>query len=273
MDAGVGAQRSVGAVKLAVRQQAGRTVLERLHQAGALRLRMVRAEQDGFATAILLNTGGGVAGGDDYRVDLDVGAEARLVISSQGAERIYRAGVIDAPARIELRVMVAARAMMEWLPQETILSDQAAMARRMRVDLDITSRYLGIDALVFGRAAMGERVHFLDFSDRVEIHRDGRLVYMDRLRPPADFTYAQERAAMLGGATAMATVILAEPDAERWLEPVRAVLGNAQAGASSWNQLLIVRMLAPSGEALRYEVQRVLTVLREGRAMPRVWAC
>ncbi len=273
MDAAAGAQRSVGAVELAVRQQAGRTVLARLYQAGALRLRLVRAEQDGFATAILLNTGGGVAGGDCYQIDLNVSAQARLVVSTQGAERIYRARTTDAPARIDLRVKVAAGAVMEMLPQETILFDQAAMARRLQVDLAITGRYLGVEALVFGRAAMGEQVRRLDISDRVEISRDGRLVYLDHLRPQADFAYAQDRAAMLSGAAALATVILAEPDAERWLEPVRAALGDAQAGASSWNQLLIVRMLAPSGEALRYGVQRVLAVLREGRALPRVWAC
>jgi urease accessory protein len=50
-------------------------------------------------------------------------------------------------------------------------------------------------------------------------------------------------------------------------------LGAEQAGASAWNQLLVVRILAQSGEALRMLVRRVLNVLREGRAMPRVWGC
>ncbi len=233
----------------------------------------MRAEQEDFATAVLLNTGGGIAGGDRLNIDIATGIDARLIISTQGAERVYRASALDDPARIDVRLVVAEGAVVEFLPQETILFDQAALTRQTRVEIAGAGRYLGVESLVFGRAAMGEIVQHLDFSDRLEIIRDGRVVFLDRLSPPRDFQRAQSHSAMLGGAMAMATILLADIDAEQWLVAVRAALGAEQAGASAWNQLLVVRILAQSGEALRMLVRRVLNVLREGRAMPRVWGC
>lgn len=267
------AQRSVGSIGFAVCKREAQTVMARLYQAGALRLRLVRAEQENFATAVLLNTGGGIAGGDRLDIDIATGIDARLIISTQGAERVYRASALDDPARIDVRLVVAEGAVVEFLPQETILFDQAALTRQTRVEIAGAGRYLGVESLVFGRAAMGEIVQHLDFSDRLEIIRDGRVVFLDRLSPPQDFQQAQSHSAMLGGARAMATILLADIDAEQWLVAVRAALGAEQAGASAWNQLLVVRILAQSGEALRMLVRRVLNVLREGRAMPRVWGC
>ncbi|WP_460253094.1 urease accessory protein UreD [Acidiphilium sp. MT5] len=273
MDAVAMAQRSVGSIGFAVCKREAQTVMARLYQAGALRLRLVRAEQENFATAVLLNTGGGIAGGDRLDIDIATGIDTRLIISTQGAERVYRASALDDPARIDVRLVVAEGAVVEFLPQETILFDQAALTRQTRVEIAGAGRYLGVESLVFGRAAMGEIVQHLDFSDRLEIIRDGRVVFLDRLCPPQDFQQAQSHSAMLGGARAMATILLADIDAEQWLVAVRAALGAEQAGASAWNQLLVVRILAQSGEALRMLVRRVLNVLREGRAMPRVWGC
>jgi len=266
-------QRSSGRIDLAVKPRNGVTVLGRLHQSGPLRLRLISAERDTATTAILLNTGGGIAGGDTNRIDITAAPGTAITLSSQGAERIYRAGIGDLPSRITTRIAIGAAATLEYLPQETILFDSAALDRSLRIDLAGSARYLGIESLIFGRTAMGETIAALDLTDTVELHRDNALVFRDSLKPPRDFAAAQTHRAMFGGASAIATILLAAPDAARHLDAVRAALGDAQAGASAWNGLLLIRIMAQTGAVLRDIVLRVMNVLRGGRAMPRVWAC
>lgn len=233
---------------------------------------MLHHEAATEATAILLNTGGGIAGGDSHTISITGQPNTVLTISTQSAERIYRAGTTDSPARITTRIRIEAAASVEYLPQETILFDQSALTRRLHIDLTGSSRYLGVETLIFGRAAMGETVNRLDLSDIIELYRDGTLIFRDALKPPNPFTGAARRA-MLGNAAGLATILLAAPDAVGQLDTVRLALGDAQAGASVWNGLLLVRILAQTGTALRGLVVRVLDVLRGGRAMPRNWAC
>ncbi|MCW8305789.1 urease accessory protein UreD [Acidiphilium sp. PA] len=238
---------------------------------------MVRSEPDTATTAILLNTGGGIAGGDVNRIDITAAPRTALTLSSQGAERIYRAGIGDLPSRITTRIAIGAAATLEYLPQETILFDNAGLNRSLRIDLAGSARYLGIESLIFGRAAMGETIAALDLTDTVELHRDDALVFRDKLRPPREFAAAQTHRAMFGGASAIATILLASPDAASFLDAVRDALSGRNpgvtAGVSAWNGLLLVRLLAQTGAALRVASLRVLSVLRQDRPMPRVWGC
>ncbi|HMN88284.1 MAG TPA: urease accessory protein UreD, partial [Bauldia sp.] len=76
------------------------------------------------------------------------------------------------------------------------------------------------------------------------------------------------------GASAFATLVLVAPDAEAALEPARAILadGVGEGGASAWNGILVARLLAATGQALRADLIRLVEALR-GTAMPRVWHC
>ena len=77
--------------------------------------------------------------------------------------------------------------------------------------------------------------------------------------------------AIADGARAVATIVHVAPDAEAALDSVRAA--SPKCGASAWDGMLIVRMLAADGASLRAAVIAVLAVLREGRPLPRVWLC
>src|SRR5207344_2489858 len=102
---------------------------------------------------ITLNTSGGVAGGDVLDAAIVVGAEARATIASQAAERFYRALPGSAASSVRTRITVANAGAAEWLPQETILFDRCAVRRHLRVELAADAWFLGVESLVFGRAA------------------------------------------------------------------------------------------------------------------------
>lgn len=224
----------------------------------------------GDAQAVVINTAGGLTGGDRFGVEATIGQEARLVVTTQAAERIYRSA--GGRAEIANRVKLEPGASLAWLPQETILFDHAAMARRLEVEMAPNSRFLGLEVLVLGRRAMGEDVTRADITDNWCIRRGGRLVNAEALRLQGDIAALSDRAALLDGARAIATLVLVAPGAESLLDTARGLLenGNLRAAASAWDGRLVVRFMAPDLMPLKAALMRFLVGL-PSVDVPRVW--
>jgi len=269
----ISAVRSRGEIRLGFSYLAGATAISASYQGGCLKVRLPRTRRHDRPCAVLLNTSGGLAGGDSLVQRVDWGERTEAAVTTQAAEKIYRA--IDAPATVSTRIEVGGGARAEWLPQESILFDRAWLSRDMQVRIAGDADFLGVEAVVLGRTAMGERVEAGSLVDRWRIWRDGRLIYADALRLEGEIDALMRRPAIGAGARAMAVAILAAPRAPAVLGALREALEGArgQAAASSWNGMTAVRLLAADGSALRHDLLRALAVLREGRALPRVWSC
>lgn len=266
-------QRATGELFVAVKQRGPASVLDDLRQDGCLKARFPRPVD--WFEAVTLNSSGGVAGGDRLDWAFRVGPGARATFAAQAAERFYRALPDDLPARLATRIAVAEGAAAEWLPQESILFDRAAVTRTLEVDLAADAWFLGLEMLVFGRAAMGERVATARLSDTIRLRRAGRLLLHDGIRLSGDVAETLSGPAVAGGGAAVATLVYVAPDAEGRLETLRAALADAPAacGASAWDGMLVARFVARDSAALRASVISGLTALRDGRALPRVWQC
>lgn len=266
-------QRAEGRARLAFKRRGEATALDQLYQQGVLRLRLPRVEPGEPPEAVLLNTAGGLTGGDRVRLDVAWGGGTAAAVSGQAAERVYRA--LDDVALVRTQLTLGVGAAGEWLPQETILFDGAALDRELQVRLDGGARFLGVEMLVFGRAAMGEEVKTGRLRDAWRVWRDGRLVFAEALALEGDLARALGRPAAAAGMTAMALLLLAAPDAEARLPALREALESAEglAAASAWNGLLLARFAAPDGAALRRDLLPALALLRDGRSPPRVWRC
>jgi urease accessory protein len=222
---------------------------------------------------VFLNTSGGLTGGDDLEFRLDLGAGARAVATTQTAERAYASG----GGRAEMRVMmqVGAGGRLDWLPQETILYQGSGLARLTRVDLASDARFLMAEMVVLGRAAMGETVTDLAFSDRREVWRAGRPVWIEPFAlgtPALDRADAAPRAALLQGARAFATLAFVVPGAEAAVAALRALtLPDVSCAVSGWDGRLILRVHAADGLPLKRGLAAILKILRQGAPLPRVW--
>lgn len=265
-----------GRLDLGFARRGASTCLSRSFQAGGLRVRLPRRETDAESPcAVLINTAGGVVGGDRLEQSVAWGADTRATATTQAAEKVYRTLAGSGPARIDTRIEVAEGAHAEWLPQETILLDRCDLHRETRVLLAENVTFLGVEALILGRAAMGEQLRGGRLRDCLRIWRGGRLVYADALRLEGDIAALMDRAAIGEGARAMAVIVHAGADAGLLLEPLRGALARARGtvAASHWNGLLAVRLLAPDGQTLRHDIALALYCLRAGRPLPRVWRC
>lgn len=266
-------QRAWGDLRVELRVRDSKTVLADLRQDGCLKARFPRPVD--LTEVVTLNTSGGVAGGDRLRLDLRVGKGAAACFASQAAERFYRALPADPPARLRANLHIASGALAEWLPQESILFDRCALDRRLEINMAADARFIGVETLVFGRALMGEAVREARLADTIRIRRDGRLVLHDAIRLNGAVADALARPAIGAGAQAVATVIYVGIDAPARLHALRDVWANdeVESGTSCWDGMLVGRLAARDGAALRAAVVIGLECLRDGRALPRVWMC
>jgi urease accessory protein len=268
------AQRAIGTLLLHSKAQAGSgaSVLSDLRHSGCLKALFPRGPADRLS-AVFVNTAGGITGGDDLRIAGRVGGDSHLSLTSQAAERIYRASG-TAPARVSTTLSVAAGSRLDWLPQETILFDAARLDRRLRVDLEGDARCLLVETLVFGRTAMGETVHQLHLSDRIEVWRDGTPLFIDRMRLYGDAAAHLARRATGGGAVTLASVLLATaPDSQEAAAHLEAIRADLPAGAGISlirPGLLFLRLTATDSFNMRRTLLPLLAQLNDG-PLPRTW--
>ena len=267
-------QRARGDLRVSVRLRDGHTALERFRQEGCLKARLPRPEHGAWASLVTLNSSGGIAQGDRLATAIAAGPGTSLTVASQAAERYYRSPAAGLePARVEAALHAGPGAALEWLPQETILFDGCALDRRLDIDLAADAWFLGVETLVFGRAAMGETLRAVAVRDTIRLRRAGRLVWHDSVRLQGDGQALLDGAAAAGGGRAMATLLHAAPDAAAALDPLRAALEPFEAGASAFDGLLVARIVAVDGACARAAIVAALAALRGARPLPRVWSC
>jgi urease accessory protein len=260
-------QRARGVGRITTKARSGRTVIDRLYQEGCAKIRLPHTHEASLE-AVLINTAGGLCGGDDVRWQADAAtAGTRLVLTTQACERVYRTTGDAADLATEISVGDGAR--VDWLPQETILFENSRLRRRLTVTLAPGAAFLGLEAVLLGRSAMGETARRATLADSWRISRAGKLIHAEETRLGGSDLERDGRA-LLAGANAFATLLYVGDDAERRLDGVRLVLCG-RAGVSVIGEKLLVRAVAGSGMMLRRLLVPALEALAGAGALPRLW--
>jgi urease accessory protein len=257
-----------GGVRAVFRQRQGLTALSDCEERDGYKIRFPRG---GYGCeGVIINTGGGVAGGDrvTHAVTLEDGASATL--TSQAAERIYRSQ--GSAAEIDVALALGEGASLAWIPQETILFSQASFMRRLEIDMAANATLLMAEITVFGRKEMGETITQGRYADRWRVRRGGTLAFAENIRFEGNLDAGLKSPAVGNGARVAATVLYVAPAAEDKLLAVRNAIDAATSriAASAWNGLLCIRCLGPELEAVRRDISLAICALRQ-QPMPRVW--
>ncbi|GEO85600.1 urease accessory protein UreD [Ciceribacter naphthalenivorans] len=246
----------------------GRTRIAELYQEGAAKIRLPQTFTDEME-AVIINTAGGLTGGDRMDWSFVAGPDTFLTATTQACEKVYKAAA--GTAEVTTRIDAGPGARVHWLPQESILFDNASLTRRLEVDLDESAEFVAVEAILLGRKAMGEAMAQGMLRDRWRIRRGGSLIHAEELLMAGDVAGLTASGPVLAGKVAFATVFYSGPLCEALLPKVRAVLGDAAGGASQWNGKLVARLAAEDGYTLRKCLIPAISVLRGGASVPKVW--
>jgi urease accessory protein len=261
--------RAVGRVAFTVAAGPGGSRRGRVHEAGSLRVRFPNGNSHAALEAVIVNTAGGMTGGDRFDIDIEVGAGAQLTVTTAAAEKIYRS--LGPDTDICIKLDIGPGGALAWLPQETIVFDRARLRRSIDVALARDAKLLLAEAAVFGRSAMGETVVQGHFFDRWRVRVGGALVFAETLRLDGDIAQRLAQPAIAGGGVAVASIIK-YPGNDGDATAVRAMHDRfaGEVGISAWNGLVVARLVATDGAALRRDLGAVLTAL-DAAPLPRLW--
>lgn len=267
---------------VAVARIAGRSALARCEHRGPLRLqKALWPEGTDPVHLLLLHPPGGIAAGDRLRLRLACDAGAQALVTTPGAGKWYRA---DAGSRQDVRCDVGPGAVLEWLPQETILHDGCDGESTLEFALHADARAIGTDVVVLGRRAHGERLASARYRQHLRVTRDGRPLLDERMRIAPGMPLAsravmdQDHVTGLLWACAPPTAF---GDGEATVAQVEAALDACQPGIGgatlAQGGLLLARVVGASPERVRAALQAAWSVLRPvvaGRPAraPRIWA-
>jgi urease accessory protein len=273
---------TAGAAEIRFGSRGGVTRLDHLYQRDPLRVLFPAPAAGDPVLAVLLTTSGGLVAGDRLDITVGLAADAAAHVTAAAAEKIYRS--TGATTTIRQSLSVASGAMLEFLPQETILFEGARLRRETTVELAPGAAFLGGDIVVFGRRARGERFTRGFLRELWEVRRAGRLVWGDALHLEDDVGAIIDEPACFDGAAAFATMILApvgrNPSAlienAREIQSANAA-GGLRAGVTAVAGLLIARWLAADAAQLRRAYAGLAGHLRQAAmglpsSLPRLWS-
>jgi urease accessory protein len=266
-------QRSRGGASLRFAVARGGTRLADLHQTSPMRILFPTPEPGEPPLAALVNTAGGLAGGDEVDISVTLDAAAVATVSTPAAEKIYRS--LGPETRIATRIEVGPAARLEWIPQETILFEGARLSRRLEADIAADAALLMAEMLVFGRHARGEALTRGGLLDGWRIRRGGTLVWADGLALDGDIAAVLANPFGFAGAEASATLLLADPNP---LPPLRDALRDAGIAATILRPgLMLARWLGPAA-MVRKGLGSAIRLVRARHfglpaALPRLWTC
>ncbi|SHF68866.1 urease accessory protein [Loktanella atrilutea] len=256
--------RAQGGLRIGVRDG---NRLGTLRQSGASKAMFPRhAGRD--LLAVTLNTAGGVTGGDRFALAAEVGADSRLTLTTQTAERIYKAQP-GQTARMRTDVTIASGGRLDWLPQETILFDRCRLHRRLNVAMAADARFLGVETVVLGRALMGERIAAGHLKDDVRVTRGGALIFADAVALDGAVSDRMAAAWCGGDAGCVASVTFVAPEAESHLAALRALMPVTGGVSLIRDGVIFARLLARDSFAMRRVLIPILTALRG--PLPPTW--
>jgi urease accessory protein len=271
-------QRADGRGRIVVSGSERGTRIMDVFQASPIRVLFPRVGGGAPEEAVLINTAGGIAGGDRLEWDVTALDDASIAVTSQAAEKVYRA--LNEPAHVATKLRASEGAKLAWLPQETIVFNRARLRRETEIDLSSGAEVLALEWLVLGRAAHGEEVVGGHITDSWRVKKDGRLIWADSFRATDELFSHLHRKALLSDNKAVATHIYFGTSLERRLEFFRdtASSSECQCAATLVSGLIVVRFAAKVSSdlrlALRGFLQQFSAELGHGPfRVPKMWTC
>lgn len=168
-----------GELSLAFERRGSRTVLaRRIHRGPLVVQKPLYPEGDAVCQNIIVHPPAGIVGGDRLALDVSVDRGAHAQLTTPGAAKWYRSA--GASAQQCLAFAVEAHAILEWLPQESIVFDGAIAELETRVVLRGDAVFIGWDIVCLGRRLAGEEFRRGRMRHEVVVLRDNARQWTER---------------------------------------------------------------------------------------------
>ncbi len=270
-------------LNLGFQKSGNKTVLASRSQSGPLTVQRPFYPEGDICHLYLLHPPGGVVGGDELHINVDLQREASTLITTPGATKFYRSADLKDGGKLAHQVQtlrIADGCALEWFPQENIFFNQTHTHLSTRIELEKSAQFMGWEINCYGRPASNELFESGKVMTRLEVYRDGEPLFLDRLM--IDDQQALQSPASMNSYPCMGTFIATHTSHEL-LEKARNNVAELnqnkplQVGLTLMDDLLIARCLGQHAEQVSTTLKTVWSALRPDVmqrpvCLPRIWA-
>jgi urease accessory protein len=242
-------------------------IVDRRHRGPLLVQRPFYPEGD-VCHAYIVHPPGGVVGGDQLQLQVDVRERGHALLTTPAAAKFYRS---DGRTARQDQTLRAGDTTLEWLPQESIFYPQANVRSTTRIELTSRARFIGWEIVCLGLPARKQPFDEGELRLHLELWADGSPLLIDRLRISGDARWG------LGGHEAIGT-LLAYPATRAMVGSLRELQREGvELGVTLVDQVLVCRALASQGEPIKRALIESWQTLRpqlldRPAVPPRIWA-
>lgn len=273
--------------------ESGRCVVRHEHDGPLRVLHALYPEGPAICHQVVIHPPGGIVGGDQLDIQLQLEGGAHALVTTPGATRFYRCeGGLLGQQTVRARLADGAR--LEWVPGETIAYTGCDAHNALSLDLAPSAQALVWDVLALGLPAA--KAPFA--SGRIRQHLQLTGAWLERATIDAADERLLNSPLGLAGRSCMASLAFASGHAwpaamrDALLDAARAVLDafdarhppdwrapeTVLAGATAPQaQVIVVRVLGPATEPVMQRLRAIRLRWRQlawgvGAIEPRVWA-
>ena len=261
-------QRARGKLKISFINSNEETSIHDLHQSGALKV-LIPKSKSKYAEAVLINTGGGIVGGDNLSIEVEAAKKTNTWITTQASEKVYKSS--SEQSILSTKVTLEDNSTLFWCPKETILFHNSKLIRNLDFDIKSSSKLLIIENIVFGRLASGELNADCFFSDHWRIKRDEKLIFAE------NFLFEDKktmyRKTNLGNYRSLLNIMYLSKDSKNFLNKMRNIISSESifGEASHWNDFESLRALAKNPIEFKKTIEDILILfVNEKSKIPRI---
>ena len=275
MSAVMPASRSwLARLNLEYSQKNERTVISRRQHEGPLTIQRPFYPEGDVCHTYLLHPPGGIVGGDELNLSVKVNPHAHALLTTPASTKFYRSN--GELAKQYQHLQVASQAVIEWMPQETIIFNAARCETVTEVHLDDGARFAGWEILCQGRPAAGEKFIQGECRQRLEIFRQGKPLVIERTRLRGE-TEIQRAQWGMAGFPVVGTMLVTDCDKNVLEQLVEFQTdGDVRCSVTLINNVLVCRYLGKQGIEAREWFTGIWQKIRETwidkpACLPRIW--
>lgn len=268
-----------GKLNLVYRERQNKTILIKSQNQAPLKIqRPFYPEGESVCHSVILHTAGGIVGGDKLSSNFHLQSQAKALITTAAANKIYRSNGLQARQNIEIKI--DNHACLEWLPQETIVFNGANYQQDIRIELAKEANFISWEITRFGRTARGEKFVRGEWRSHIEIWRENKPLWIDRQYLPGSEEIFHSPHALAGKPIVGALVYIGQPVSTEIIQQARSLwellCSDSSYGVTRLENGLLCRYRGNSTTEVRnwfISVWHLLRIsfLNRTSCLPRVW--
>jgi urease accessory protein len=223
-----------------------------------------------FNELVLVNTAGGITGGDLFIYNIDI-QKSKIFVTTQTAERAYKG--YENSGQIKVNLSIDSDSSLFWIPQELILFDNCNLNRKIDVNLNIDSNFLLSETTIFGRTAMNENLEKGFFFDNWRIHVKDKLIHAEALSLSGDIKNILSGLATAQNNVSICNIFLYGKDfLKNELQLIKTIesFDMNYIAYSSWNDKMLIRIISKDAYYLK-NIQKKILLCVSNNTIPKVW--